>query len=105
MKVKLGSRDQLYGPQSDPAQAHGIQINVHNFLATVGLKLVGVYTGVKGPDVWFEVEDDYVEHLERSLKAWYMPAIGPIVRKTDEDMGEYIDIPLILEKRTRGSRR
>jgi hypothetical protein len=102
MKVALGNRSQFYGEASNPAMADRVQDTVFQAAAKAGLKLTPIYTGVRGPDVWFEIADELVTKLEEFVIT--LPETGTPSRKTDNTMGEYLDIPLILEQAPRRGR-
>ena len=103
MKIKLGDHCQFYGAESDPGRALQVQRTVLSTLEKAGLKLSHVDTGMRGPDVWFEIADAAVEQL--TTFAATLPEVGVPSQETNEEMGDYLSLPLILERRDQPHRR
>lgn len=108
MKVQLGDRSQFYGEDSDPARAGQVQRIVLRALEQAGLKLTGVYTGMRGEDVWFEIADAAVPQLEAFVAT--LPEVGTPSHETggehgDGEDGKYLYLPLVFEKRVQRRRR
>ena len=103
MIIKLGDRSQLYGNNADPAVASKARRTVISALKQEGIVTKAVNTGVMGPDVWLEIEDNETPKLLEVVET--LSEVGGVSVQTDEKYGKYVDLPLIIETRQLRSRR
>ena len=67
-----------------------------------GLNLEPLYTGVMGPDVWFEIADAATDSFAMFVRTLEEVGVGS---NQPDETGTYLDVPLVFEKRQRRHRR
>ena len=102
MRLKIGTHNELYSRDVDPALAWAAIRHVVDALRASGITVTPCYTGVKGPDVWFDADGEEAEICQMVAQ---MEGVGTPTRGVDPQMGEHLALPLILPPQVQRRRR